>query len=133
MNSSLLQFFKNAPKVAEQIPELTFLGDDILKTKTIFTDLETALKVCNDLTKTLTKMREITGVGRGLAAPQIGSNERCFVTFIDNEFQYYINPEITNYSRNENWYRETCLSCGPLACNVNRSENIIIKFMLFHS
>lgn len=128
MNGDLLQFFNNAPKVAEQIPELTFLGDNILKTKTVFTDFETALQVCNDLAKTLAKMREITGVGRGLAAPQIGSNERCFVTFVDNEFQYFINPEITKYSDNTNWYRENCLSCGPLACNLNRPENIVIIF-----
>jgi peptide deformylase len=129
MNSTLLQFFNNAPKVAEQIPELTFLGDDILKTKTIFTNFETALKVCEDLTKTLIKMREITGIGRGLAAVQIGSNERCFITFVDNEFQYFINPKITKYSNNTNWYRENCLSCGPITCNLNRSENITLKFI----
>lgn len=129
MNSALLHFFNNAPKVAEQIPELTFLGDEILKTKTTYTNFENAINVCKDLEKTLTKMRDITGVGRGLAAPQIGSSERCFVTFVDNEFYYFINPEIINYSEQENWYRETCLSCGPLACNLNRSENITIKFI----
>lgn len=129
MNHILLQFFNNAPKVAEHIPELTFLGDEVLKTKTVFSNFENALQVCNDLINTLTKIRDITGVGRGLAAPQIGSNERCFVTFVDNEFQYFINPTITHYSDNKNWYRENCLSCGPLACNIDRSENITIVFL----
>ena len=129
MNSILLQFFENTQKVGVEIPELTFLGDPVLKTKTTFTNFENALKVCNDLVKTLIKMREITGVGRGLAAPQIGSSERCFVTFVDNEFQYFINPELISSSLETNWYCENCLSCGPITADVERAQEITLRFI----
>ena len=70
--------------------------------------------------------------GVGLAATQVDIHERIVVIDVSdeqNELRVFINPEITKYSNNTNWYRETCLSCGPLACNVNRSENITIRFI----
>jgi peptide deformylase len=129
MKQILSQFFKNACIVGEQIPELIFLGDPILKTKTVFTYFEQALETCKQLEQTLTKIRAITGIGRGLAAPQIGSNERCFVTFVDNEFQYFINPELISCSHATNYYRENCLSCGPITCDVERAQEIRLRFI----
>ena len=129
MNTIYKDFLKRSYEVAGKVKNLTFLGDPILTTEAKFTSLENALVVCAELEKTLLQIRSIAGVGRGLAAPQIGSNEKCFVTFVDNQFQYFINPEIISSSSTKNWYRENCLSCGPLCCDLERPDTITLSFI----
>jgi peptide deformylase len=129
MNSIYQDFIKKAQIVLEKIKDLTYLGNPILSEKTKFSSYEKAIKVCKELEINLKKIRDITGVGRGLASSQIGSNERCFVTFVDDKFQYFINPFITKTSDTKNWYRENCLSCGPIVCNVQRPESIALSYI----
>jgi peptide deformylase len=129
MNSIYQDFIKKAQIVLEKVKDLTYLGNPILSKKTKFNSYEGAIKVCKKLEQKLGKIRDITGVGRGLASTQIGSNERCFVTFVDDEFQYFINPSITKISDTKNWYRENCLSCGPIVCDIQRPEFITLTYI----
>jgi len=129
MNYFYKNFIKKAQIVLEKVKEITYLGDPILLERTKFSSYKKAIKVCKKLEQKLKKIRDITGVGRGLASTQIGSTERCFVTFVDDEFQYFINPSILKSSDTKNWYRENCLSCGPIVCDVQRSSSITISFI----
>jgi len=129
MNEYFVQAHENQIKLSSIVPELIMLGDKILLQQTKFSHFENAVQVCSNLAGALGCIREITGYGRGLAAPQIGSSERCFVTFVDDAFQYYINPEITKYGDTKNRYRENCLSCGVLAVDVVRPESIVISYL----
>lgn len=119
----------NMAKVMDQVPNLKFWGDPVLHTKTTFSSFEEAFKVCEELERSLRIIRELTGFGRGIAAPQIGSLERCFVTFVEDEYQYFINPTIESSSSETNWYREMCLSISPVRVDVERPREITMSYM----
>lgn len=129
MNKHYLQIVGNSEEMARNVPNLTLLGSNILRQKLLFSNFENAMSVCGELQTSLEVIREITGVGRGLAANQIGSLERCFITFVDGEFQYFINPEIDSCSEDASWYQENCLSCGPIACDVKRSDEVTLLYI----
>ncbi len=77
--------------------------------------------------------------GIGLAAPQIGVNQRVFV--IDTALQAkedksvekfrtaYINPEITWFSKKENSFNEGCLSIPTIYENVIRPSSIRVRYL----
>ncbi len=129
MNPSLQTVTQHIAKVMEAVPTLRFWGDPVLTTKATFSSFENAFKVCQDLEKALTTIRSIMGMGRGLAAPQIGVLERCFIVFIDEEFKYFINPSIESSSPETNWYKEMCLSCTPVSVDVERPKSIKVSYM----
>jgi len=129
MSTYFVQAHENQMKLSFKVPELTMLGEEILLQKTNFSHFKNAVQVCSDLSRVLGRIREITGYGRGLAAPQIGSSERCFVTFVNDTYQYYINPEITQYGDAKNRYKENCLSCGPIVVDVVRPESITLSYL----
>jgi peptide deformylase len=129
MNELYVEFLKKAQRVATEVPSLTFIGNPILDTQTTFSSFEEAEMVCKKLEEALVTIRRSTGVGRGLAAPQIGSSERCFVTFVNDAFQYYINPSLVSVSSTTNWYHETCLSCGPVCCDMERPNSVTLSFI----
>lgn len=116
-------------KILKEIPEFTYIGDIVLRQKTVEVSLQDGIDIGNKLKIILKKYRNITGFGRGLAAPQIGENKSVFVTFIDDKFKTYINPKIINQSEKFNLYRETCLSCGFLSVDVKRPESITIEYV----
>ena len=65
--------------------------------------------------------------GIGLAAPQIGSSMRVFITNI-KEFQgVFINPTITRYSKKEVMLEEGCLSVDGHFEKIWRSANVTFK------
>jgi len=77
--------------------------------------------------------------GIGLAAPQIGVNQRAFI--IDTTLQAkedksverfqaaYINPEITWFSKEENSFNEGCLSVPGIYENVVRPSSIRVRYL----
>ncbi len=77
--------------------------------------------------------------GVGLAAPQIGFNQRVFI--IDTTLQAkedksvekfrtaYINPEITWFSKKENSFNEGCLSIPTIYENVIRPSSIRVRYL----
>lgn len=115
-------------KLLTECPELTFIGDPILRQETTAVSLEDGVKIAEKLKSTLLKYRQITGVGRGLAAPQIGRAKAVFVTYINDLFKIYLNPKIIESSAECNFYRESCLSCGYLSVDVKRSQSVKIEY-----
>lgn len=128
INSAVLALLDKQKEVLTACPELTFIGDPVLRNGCAEVTLEEGLKIAKKLICVLKKCRKITGYGRGLAAPQIGLNKRVFVTFVDDKFTVYMNPIITHKSETTNYYRELCLSSGCLWADVERPDSIVIKY-----
>ncbi len=116
--------------VLNECPEVILTGssDLVLRTKTNEVPLEEGIEIGNKLQKILEKYRKISGVGRGLAAPQIGLNKSVFVTYVDNVFKTYINPVIMEYSEDFYCYKELCLSCVYTVADVKRPRSIVIEY-----
>ncbi len=77
--------------VVKELLELRLLGDPVLheKAKDV-QDNEDCSRTTDMLKNTLLKYRDITGLGRGIAAPQVGVSKKIFVAYIDDKFQVYI-------------------------------------------
>jgi peptide deformylase len=86
----------------------------------------------NELIKLSEEMAEIMyqDDGIGLAAPQIGSQQRLIVVGNNQEKKYhvYINPEISFFSKNKELNEEGCLSLPKIFGLVRRSKKIHIKY-----
>ena len=112
----------------KEVPEITYLGDPVLRTPTKDASVAEGIKIGKKLGEVLLKLRKIAGYGRGLAAPQIGERKSVFVTFIDDKLQTYINPTITSRSKKTNYYKELCLSSGIMSADIERSESIAMEW-----
>lgn len=119
---------KNFEIVVQECPEITYIGNPILRTKTQEVSVEEGSKISKKLKDVLVRYRDITGYGRGLAAPQIGELKSVFVTYVDDVFKTYINPKIVSSSDEVNYYRESCLSCGYISVDVERSREVEIEY-----
>jgi peptide deformylase len=74
--------------------------------------------------------------GIGLAAPQVGVSKRIIVMDIDQPEdggkgapRYFVNPEITWSSEEQNLYNEGCLSVPGQYAEVERPKQVKIKFL----
>ncbi len=115
-------------RVLVEIPEIRYVGYPNLREKSKVVEVAEGKIIGDQLGKVLLRYREITGMGRGLAAPQIGINKTVFVTFEDGKLQTFINPFIVERSQETNFYRELCVSSGIMAADVERPEWIVIKW-----
>ncbi len=77
----------------------------------------------------LKKYRKITGVGRGIAAPQIGYSEKFAVIYTPQELILIINPIITKISENKYLYPEMCMSAVPVIAKVIRPAWVEFKYL----
>lgn len=117
-------------KVTVNIPELIYIGENkILRTPTEIVEIDTGIQIATNLQDILKRFRSTTGFGRGLAASQIGINASVFVTFLDDEFQTYINPNIIWESPEKILLRELCLSSGIVWPDVARSKEIEMSWV----
>ena len=66
--------------------------------------------------------------GIGLAAPQIGVLKRAFIIGDDSGILACFNPEIINYSEDEDWLTEGCLSFPGLFIKIKWPTSIDVKF-----
>ena len=66
--------------------------------------------------------------GIGLAAPQIGVLKRAFIIGDMSGILPCFNPEIINYSEDEDWLTEGCLSFPGLFIKIKRPTSIDVKF-----
>lgn len=68
--------------------------------------------------------------GIGLAAPQVGISQRFLVIGkSDNKnYEVYINPEITFFSKNKDLNEEGCLSLPQIFGLVRRAKKIHVKY-----
>jgi len=85
------------------------------------TSKETQEKI-NYLKECLLKYREITGMGRAIAAPQVGIPQTIAVIYTPDNLITIINPEITRQSGALLKYPEMCMSAAPvIACVIRPS------------
>lgn len=115
-------------KILETCPEIVYVDNPVLRTKTKEVDLMQGVVIGQYVKGILKKYRDATGIGRGLAAPQVGESKAVFVTYVDDIFTTYINPRILKKSTEQNLYKEGCLSCAPMWGDVKRSKSIIIEY-----
>lgn len=128
-NHRIKELNETFKQILEQCPELTFVGDSVLREPTVQVSLEDGLQIAEKLKATLLTYRSIAGFGRGLAAPQIGESKSVFVTYAGDVFKTYINPKVIQFSNEQNFYRESCLSCGYLSVDVKRPSSLTIEYM----
>ena len=89
-------------------------------------------KITDELLETLNNMVETmhNAEGVGLAAPQVGINERFFVIDIgDGVERKIINPEILSFSEEISEADEGCLSVPGIYRKVKRAYEIKVKYM----
>lgn len=119
---------KTFESVLEKLPEIRYAGAPLLRRETVSTSLEEGLEVAKKLEAVLLRYRDITGWGRGFAAPQIGENKSVFITYIDDKIEVFINPKIVEKADKTNFYKELCMSAGILAADVERPEWIVMEW-----
>ena len=115
-------------RALNEIPEVKYVGDPILRQQAELVEVSEGVIMGDQLGKVLLHYREVAGIGRGLAAPQIGLNKAVFVTFVDNKLQTFINPKMVEKSPETNFYKELCLSSGIMAADVERPEWVVMKW-----
>jgi len=77
---------------------------------------------------TLKMIETLDGIGIGLAAPQIGINQRFFVCALDDEApMVFINPELIETSEELSKYEEGCLSIPDNYGNILRPAHIKVQ------
>jgi len=112
----------------KKIPSIVYIGHPVLRQKTKKVPVQEGRVIALKLRKVLLRYRKIAGVGRGIAAPQIGVSKSVFVTYIGDMFQTYVNPRVIKYSRSHNYFRESCLSARELWCDVKRPESVTMEW-----
>lgn len=115
-------------RVLDEVPEVRYVGDAILRQQTQTVTLTEGKEIGEQLGKILLRYREIAGIGRGLAAPQIGLSKAVFITFVDEKLQIFINPSVVEKSPTTNLYKELCLSSGIIAAEVERPEWVVMRW-----
>jgi peptide deformylase len=115
---------------------IVIYGDPVLKKRaqTIDQDYPELQKLIADMYETM-----YAANGVGLAAPQIGKSIRLFVidgTPMEDEEdvavnlkRVFINPEIIEESEEEDKFEEGCLSIPGLRENIDRPEEITMRFL----
>lgn len=83
------------------------------------------------LKKCLSRYREKTGVGRGIAAVQIGIAQRFSAVYmpeIKGELMVIINPRVTKQANEKLVYPEMCMSANPAIAYVVRPSWIEFEY-----
>jgi peptide deformylase len=112
------------------IHRIRMLGDPILRTRCdpISTPKSPAAKlVTHDLKETLADLRARTGMGRGLAAPQIGAPIRIIYLELDEPW-LLINPEIVDIGTDDFLVWDDCFSFPDLMVQVQRAFHIQVRY-----
>ena len=103
--------------------EIRIIGDPVLRQRAAeVTRVDGALaRLCDDM---LTTMYAAPGIG--LAAPQVGVQQRLFVYDVGDGPGVLVNPEIVE-SRGTWTFEEGCLSVPGLSWEIERPDEIHIK------
>jgi len=82
-----------------------------------------------DLSNTLAFWRKETGYGRGIAAPQIGTDLRVIFLRLPGENAWpLVNPEITERSQEKIVVWDACLSFLSIFMQVERHREITVRY-----
>jgi len=105
--------------------QIRYLGDPILRKKAVEVKaFDNKLQELIDLMYEY--MYKYDGVG--LAAPQVGLNERFFVVDDGQTKRTVINPQILEHLGEDVEYEEGCLSIPKIYATVMRPEEIKVKY-----
>jgi peptide deformylase len=113
------------------IRDTVLLGDPRLREKSepLIFDRKTP-KILEDLKDTLTEHQRIYGMGRGLAAPQIGYNKRVVYIQTHSFTRYLINPEIVWRSPETFEVWDSCFSMeAKFFVKIPRNRSIKVKYV----
>lgn len=128
MNEKIQQKILIFQTVLEDVPEIRYAGDPILRQTVLLTTTKEGLEIGKRMESVLLRYRNINGFGRGLAAPQIGERKSVFITLVDDRFEIFINPKIVEKSDKTNLYKELCMSIGILAADIERPDWIVMEW-----
>ena len=90
-------------RALHEIPEVKYVGDPILRQKAELVKVKDGTVIGDQLGKVLLHYREVAGIGRGIAATQIGLRKAVFVTFVNDTLQTFINPTVVEKSPETNF------------------------------
>jgi peptide deformylase len=112
------------------IRETLLLGDPRLREISESVNFDKKIpQILTDLKDTLTEHQRIYGMGRGLAAPQIGYNKRIVYIQTPDFTSYLINPEIVWKSNEEFEVWDSCFSMkAHFFVKINRNKSIKVKY-----
>ena len=91
-------------------------------------EIETARDLVSDLHDTLMDFRKQYGVGRAIAAPQIGVMKRLFYMCIDDVSTVFVNPELTDQSQDMIEVWDDCMCFPDLLVKVMRHKSCCIRY-----
>lgn len=124
MQAKPLTIAKRLNKIFNML-EICKLGDEVLREECVdIKKFDSALKMLTEaMVETL-----VSADGVGLAAPQVGINQKLFVVKLpDKDPQVFINPEIIETSVETGPYEEGCLSLPGLYHEVIRPLGVTIQ------
>lgn len=124
-----VKLFTMMTEVAKTFPQLRYIGDPILATRVEEVTYNEGVEIGKYLGEVLTQYRMLTGMGRGLAANQVGIPASVFVTLLDDGVYTYINPRMTEFSGGYRYYRELCLSSGGIWADVMRPARLKMTYL----
>lgn len=128
MTEQLVNKVRAFEPILRKFPEVRYAGDPVLRQAAEEVSVDEGVSIGRQLGEVLVRYRKEVGYGRGFAAPQIGIGKAVFVTFVDDELQIFINPKITEKSKETNFYRELCLSSGIMSVDTERPEWIVMEW-----
>ena len=128
---------KKTVKVLDKIPEVRYAGDPILRKECKYvtkSDFSSGFvkRTVNKMKSIMLKYRKITGVGRGLAANQIGISKKIILIdpLFEGKFQPLINSKIVKSSDRKIVYPELCWSWGAVVTgDIVRSKEIEVQYL----
>lgn len=91
-------------------------------------ELDDIRGIVTDLHDTMMAFREHYGVGRAIAAPQIGVVKRLVYMHVDGESTVFINPELFDCSDEMIELWDDCMSFPDLLVRVRRHRTCRIRF-----
>ena len=112
------------------VREVLLIGDPRLYGKSeqvSFDELPQVSEIVTDLHDTLMDFRSKTGLGRAIAAPQIGVPKRLIYMHI-TEPVVFINPELNSVGPAMFELQDDCLSFPGLFVKVRRYKKAVIKY-----
>lgn len=106
------------------------LGDPVLRARcepVRSTRSAAARLVADDLQETLQELRARHGMGRGLAAPQLGAPIRIVYLELDRPW-FLVNPEIVDIGTSDFMVWDDCFSIPNLLVRVQRAYRIKVQY-----
>jgi peptide deformylase len=103
-------------------PQLYKISEDV-----ILSDMENLPQIVLDLHDTMLDFRKRYGVGRAIAAPQIGVMKRIIYMHIDSPV-VFLNPSLENLSDDMIELWDDCMCFPDLLVRVNRHKRCTIRY-----